>query len=150
MESIGPFSPCVPPSGFPLNCPRGLWMSPEGTVRKLELPTDVCRLFQNNPHQCKTTLGCAFCSISDSNSLNMTFCYSNDRAKPAACSTDFQSGTLGEIFLDLKSLFFYCLIKKNAKHKIFNNFFFFTYFDQSWPNSSRFVENHDKKILVKI
>ena len=28
--------------------------------------------------------------------------------------------------------------------------FFFTFFDQSWPNSSRFVENHDKKKLVKI
>ena len=69
----------------------------EGSVRKLELPTDVCRLFQNNPHQCKTTLGCAFCSIFDGSKSNMTFCYSNDRAKPAACSTDFQSGTLGEI-----------------------------------------------------
>ena len=27
---------------------------------------------------------------------------------------------------------------------------FFTYFDQSWPNSSRFVQNHEKKNLVKI
>ena len=73
----------------------------EGSVKKLVLPTDICELFQNDPHQCKTTLGCAYCSHFDektsaASNKNSTFCYSNTKMKPAACSSEFQSGTLGK------------------------------------------------------
>ena len=73
----------------------------EGSVKKLVLPTDICELFQNDPHQCKTTLGCAYCShfdekTSSTSNKNSTFCYSNTKMKPAACSSEFQSGTVGK------------------------------------------------------
>ena len=77
----------------------------EGSVKKLVIPTDICELFQNDPHQCKTTLGCAYCShfdektssSSSNTNKNSTFCYSNTKMKPAACSSEFQSGTLGKV-----------------------------------------------------
>ena len=76
----------------------------QGSLRKLELPTDICHLFQNDPHQCKTTLGCAFCSHFDGLKPNKTYCYSNTRSKPAACSSEFQSGMYPHSFchIDVK------------------------------------------------
>ena len=76
----------------------------QGSLRKLELPTDICHLFQNDPHQCKTTLGCAFCSHFDGLKPNKTYCYSNTRTKPAACSSEFQSGMYLDSFssIDVK------------------------------------------------
>ena len=43
---------------------------------------------------------------------------------------------------------FYCLMKKFKWHNFLQKIFI-TYFDKSWPNSSRFVENHDKNFFVK-
>ena len=50
---------------------------------RMDLPEDSCGLYSSskNTHICKTTLGCAHCSISDGKGTNSTFCYSNDLAK---------------------------------------------------------------------
>ncbi len=66
-----------------------------GSLEKMVLPKDYCNLFQTDPLNCKSTLGCALCSVfDDENSKNASFCYSNDALlKPATC-TSFQSGTL--------------------------------------------------------
>jgi uncharacterized protein YjbI with pentapeptide repeats len=64
----------------------------DGNLRKFVLPKDFCNLFQSEPHRCKTSLGCAHCSVFDDvNGQNATFCYSNALSKPSTC-TSFQSG----------------------------------------------------------
>ena len=65
-----------------------------GNLVKLSIPKDFCNLFQNEPHMCKTSLGCAHCAVFDDvHRKNASFCYSNALSKPTTC-TSFQSGTL--------------------------------------------------------
>ena len=55
----------------------------KGELSKITLPKDSCSLYASlqDVQVCKTTLGCAHCSVSDGKGANSTFCYSNDLEK---------------------------------------------------------------------
>ena len=55
----------------------------KGTLFSVNLPKDSCSFYASaqKSQVCKTTLGCAHCSIYDGNGNNSTFCYSNDLEK---------------------------------------------------------------------
>ena len=54
-----------------------------GSLLRLVLPEDSCAIYSSakSSQVCKTTLGCAHCSVYDGNGNNSTFCYSNDLEK---------------------------------------------------------------------
>ena len=64
-----------------------LYGIPLSTLVRLNLPKDACGLYSSNQNgeMCKTTLGCAHCSVFDGTGNNSTFCYSNNLEKPRSC-----------------------------------------------------------------
>ena len=60
-----------------------LYGIPLSTVIQLNLPKDACGLYsaKETGELCKSTLGCAHCSVYDISGNNSTFCYSNDLKK---------------------------------------------------------------------
>ena len=54
-----------------------------GTLVRMNIPKDACELYSSTDKSqiCKTTLGCAHCSVYAGNGDNSTFCYSNNMNK---------------------------------------------------------------------
>ena len=55
--------------------------------------------------------------------------------------------TLNNLCLPSKVPVFYCLMTKFKSLNFYQKFLSLKYFDQSLPNSSRFVQNHEKFFL---
>ena len=54
-----------------------------GNLVRMNIPKDACELYSSTDKSqiCKTTLGCAHCSVYAGNGDNSTFCYSNNMDK---------------------------------------------------------------------
>ncbi|QQP51302.1 Uncharacterized protein FKW44_012624, partial [Caligus rogercresseyi] len=69
------------------------WGRVLGSVRRLDVPNDFCRVYDRKKYICKFTTSCSYCSVFDTTSgSNSSFCYSKTRGKEPTECRNFSEG----------------------------------------------------------